>query len=87
MAANLAASWVTDMNKKVSSYSVPTPEINSDYACADCDSPPPPKGTMTGGKIPAGSVIEGFCSSETWSLVGALGILGVIMYLVQRRRR
>ena len=83
--AGLSASWNSDTSKKVGSYNVKKPELQTDHACVGCASPPPPPGTEPV-RIPAGSVIEAFCDNE-WNTVGVLFVIGALIVALRYRRR
>ena len=75
-------------NKLLSQYKPAKPEIPSDYACVDCETPPPPSGTQGRPPIPAGSVIEAFCSGDSllWPAL-VLSLTAALLYGIHRRRR
>lgn len=83
--ADLSVAWNTVTNKKVSSYSVKKPDINTDHTCVDCPTPEPPPAGPT--SIPAGSVIENFSNSKSMWVVVLLVGGALIVALSYRRRR
>jgi hypothetical protein len=88
MSKELTQAWSMSQNKLLSQYKPVKPEMPSDYACVDCETPVPPAGSQGRQPIPAGSVIEAFCSGDSllWPIIVLLGTAAVL-YSIHRRRR